>query len=1138
MRIIERKTTGSIGLLVILLFVGLGQNIAQQHLTPYDEVPGLPKSYKPALEENYPEWAKLLYQYPVNYHKINSLWKEWMESDQVEKNAISRYFQLWSARILPFVNDEGEIVLPDSFPEISTWQTENQSNTKSNWAFWGPKETFWLNESGSPDAPAACPWQVNVYSFDVSASNPNLLFAGTETGFVNKSTDKGLTWTQIGTDHVFGGGVTAMQIDPQDPDIVYVAAGSQLHKTTNGGQSWTAMLPQGNTFSADRLRIDPLNRQKIIAASPSGVMISEDGAQTWSNRWNKATYDIEIQPNNSNVIYAVSSFDGSFTLAQSSDGGVSFSSQPGFPTTIADVSGALLAVTPNDPSLIFVLMLSSNSTPLLYKGVNTGVNTSWTLLATGQTSTFPLNNGQGYFDLVLEVSPLNKNLIFAGTTTLYKSSNGGANFTAIGGYAGNFPIHPDIQDFKMLENGETWVSTDGGMTFSSDQFSSTTNAFSRNNGLVGSDMWGFDQGWNEDIVVGGRYHNGNTSIADFYQPKALRMGGAESPTGWVLQGKSRHVAFNDLGNGWILPENAEGIPEGRFIFSKYPNMEEYGGRRSNMVFHPNYYGTIYLGENRGVWKSTDMGLTYTLLHNFTNTVRYLQISRSNPLVLYVDVNGMGLYKSEDGGITWTLKPSLTNGEYGTSYWKGKLFFVISPNNADDLYVCLQNGTWSADLGKIFHSEDGGDSWTDYTGTLQEYTKCLVIQPSADTNDIVYLFSNNRNGKPASVYYRTTAMNDWEPFQNNYPVGMSVNMALPFYRDGKLRVAGNAGVWETQLLEPAFDPFIDPWIEKQAYDCMLDTLYFDDHSILNHQNVSWLWEFDPEPTYISHAESRNPKVVLGNPGSYSVYYKVSNNGTVIEKNIPDMVSATTCPSIEDCDNPDIVPKDIWELMYVDSEEVNYPGYAVMAFDDDPETIWHTRWSTGDDPYPHEIQVDMGQPYLLFDFTYLSRQDGENGRIKEYELYISENTDEWGEPVVTGEFSNTSAPQTLVFSTPLIGRYWRLKAISEVNGNPWASAAEFSLKGCTDITSLPGLPNELLSIQAFPMPVTSFLNLDLPGSNFVKYQLYNSTGAEVLNGPCIGSSGNFTIDLRRCKSGIYFLRLTDEKGIIFRVKLIKN
>lgn len=91
------------------------------------------------------------------------------------------------------------------------------------------------------------------------------------------------------------------------------------------------------------------------------------------------------------------------------------------------------------------------------------------------------------------------------------------------------------------------------MNFTTDRFTSRSNHSARNAGLIGSDMWGFDQGWNEDLVVGGRYHNGNTAIAEFYDDTALRMGGAESPTGWVLKGKSRHVAFNDLGNGFILP---------------------------------------------------------------------------------------------------------------------------------------------------------------------------------------------------------------------------------------------------------------------------------------------------------------------------------------------------------------------------------------------------------------------------------------------------------------------------------------------------------------------------------------------------------------------------------------------------------
>ena len=124
--------------------------------------------------------------------------------------------------------------------------------------------------------------------------------------------------------------------------------------------------------------------------------------------------------------------------------------------------------------------------------------------------------GKDFFDLVLEVNPFNADEIFVGTTTLYKSVDAGATFAAIGGYQGSFPIHPDIQCMKFVDSLEVWVSTDGGINHSSDAFSNVVNFSARNNGLVGSSMWGFDQGWNEDIVVGGRYHNGNTAIADFY----------------------------------------------------------------------------------------------------------------------------------------------------------------------------------------------------------------------------------------------------------------------------------------------------------------------------------------------------------------------------------------------------------------------------------------------------------------------------------------------------------------------------------------------------------------------------------------------------------------------------------------------
>ncbi len=251
----------------------------------------------------------------------------------------------------------------------------------------------------------------------------------------------------------------------------------------------------------------------------------------------------------------------------------------------------------------------------------------------------------------------------------------------------------------------------------------------------------------------------------------------------------------------------------------------------------------------------------------------------------------------------------------------------------------------------------------------------------------------------------------------------------------------------------------------------------------------------------------------------------------------MVTATTCPSINDCNNPAELPKNQWSLVYVDSQEVNYPGLATMSFDGDPETIWHTRWSTGDDPYPHEIQVDMGETYRIYSFTYLTRQDGENGRIKNYELYISDDLADWGTPVSVGQFENTAAPQTIELEQSVTGRYFRLLALSEVNGNLWASAAEFSVVGCTDLTF--GIPDEknLHNVAAFPVPTAGLIRISVPGNETYKYSIVSQMGQIVGSGVCKSSGDGCVIDVQGLNAGTYTVRLVDNGGKIYRVKVIK-
>ncbi|GIG61640.1 hypothetical protein Lfu02_60120 [Longispora fulva] len=130
---------------------------------------------------------------------------------------------------------------------------------------------------------------------------------------------------------------------------------------------------------------------------------------------------------------------------------------------------------------------------------------------------------------------------------------------------------------------------------------------------------------------------------------------------------------------------------------------------------------------------------------------------------------------------------------------------------------------------------------------------------------------------------------------------------------------------------------------------------------------------------------------------------------------------------------------------DSQETaNENGAAANVVDGDPATIWHTAWSAGNPPPPHEIQLDLHATYQVTSLYYLPRQSGGNGTIARYEVYVSTDGVTWGTPVATGTWTNTTTEEAATFA-PRAGRYVKLRALSEVNNNPWTSAAEIAVAG---------------------------------------------------------------------------------------------
>ena len=101
----------------------------------------------------------------------------------------------------------------------------------------------------------------------------------------------------------------------------------------------------------------------------------------------------------------------------------------------------------------------------------------------------------------------------------------------------------------------------------------------------------------------------------------------------------------------------------------------------------------------------------------------------------------------------------------------------------------------------------------------------------------------------------------------------------------------------------------------------------------------------------------------------------------------------------------INKSDWEVIYVDSEEAK--GVKDRAIDGNPGTYWITVWRGTPAPLPHEIQIDFKRSLDVAQVHYLNRQDnfGPDGAIGEYEVYLSDSLNDWGEPAAKGEIQWT-------------------------------------------------------------------------------------------------------------------------------------
>ncbi|MGE4568554.1 MAG: glycoside hydrolase family 2 TIM barrel-domain containing protein, partial [Bacteroidales bacterium] len=138
----------------------------------------------------------------------------------------------------------------------------------------------------------------------------------------------------------------------------------------------------------------------------------------------------------------------------------------------------------------------------------------------------------------------------------------------------------------------------------------------------------------------------------------------------------------------------------------------------------------------------------------------------------------------------------------------------------------------------------------------------------------------------------------------------------------------------------------------------------------------------------------------------------------------------------------IDKSAWEVVRVSSQAHGDEGKN--AIDGDINTKWHTAFGANEPRPPHEIVVDMKKPLKIEAFLYTGRSDGDNGMIRDFDLYLSNDPNVWGEPVVSSRFANTGAMQVIPVPGKPEARYFKLVAKSEVRNRAWACAMELGVR----------------------------------------------------------------------------------------------
>jgi photosystem II stability/assembly factor-like uncharacterized protein len=648
-----------------------------------------------------------------------------------------------------------------------------------------------------------------------SASQPSVFYMGATGGGVWKTEDYGRSWRNVSDGYFETGSIGAIQVADSNPDVVYVGTGSDgirsnvitgrgVYKSEDAGRTWKS-LGLRNTGQIGAVEVHPENPDIVFVAAignafgpnpERGVFRSRDGGDSWEKvlflSEKTGAVDLEFSPDNPDEIYAafwrcerkpwtIISGGREGGVFKSSDGGTTWVHlTEGLPQDLIGKSD--LAVSPADPDRVYVLMEAAPGGGL-YRSDDRGQ--SFVLVS----DKAELVNRPFYYTN-LDADPTNADNLYVNTGRFWKSQDGGKAWQSRSTPHGDNhdmwinPQNPDI--FIQSNDGGANVTLDGGRTWSTQYNQPTAELYQ----VDIDDQFPY---W----VYAGQQDNSTIAVPSLppYSSPAGHMGY------WIaIGGCETGPAVPKPGNHNIVYANCKGR-FGRYnkktgqemqfyvgaanLYSHNPRDLKYRFQRVSPIHVSPHDPDVVYHASQYLHRTTDDGVTWETIspdltefdpskqvisgspitrditgEEFYSTIYAVRESPLEKGLIWVGANDGPIHVTRDGGKTWTnvtphdLRPG------------GRVQTVEpSPHRASKAYVAVYRYLLNDWQPYIYRTDDYGKTWTRLTtgqNGIPEDSPTRVVREDPDREGLLYA------GTEFGMFISFDDGIHWQSFQLNLP----------------------------------------------------------------------------------------------------------------------------------------------------------------------------------------------------------------------------------------------------------------------------------------------------------------------------------------------------------------------------------